>query len=89
MKHCLPVSFVRWGSRLFSGEEDLLSNVSAGAGLPATAERAWPSARYHAQDGCHPGETIFRALLAGVAYVPCVSKNGVQDFEAKLSDVEA
>ena len=35
--------------------EDPLSNVSAGTGLQATAESAGASARYHAQDGCHPG----------------------------------
>ena len=46
---------------------------SAGTGLPATAESAGASVRYDAQDGRHPGE----------ACVPCVSKNGVQDFEVK------
>ena len=35
----------------FSGRKDPLSNVSAGTGLPATAESAGASARYHAQDG--------------------------------------
>ena len=39
----------------FSGGEDPLSNVSAGTELPATAESAGASARYHAQDGRHPG----------------------------------
>ena len=67
----------------FSGGEDPLSNVSAGTELPATAESARASARYHAQDGRHPGEAIFCGLLAGVACVPCISKNGVQDFEVK------
>ena len=55
----------------FSGGEDPLSNVSAGTGLPATAE------------SIHPGKAIFCGLLAGVASVPCISKNGVQDFEVK------
>ena len=67
----------------FSGGEDPLSNVSAGTELPATAEGAGASARYHAQDGRHPGEAIFCGLLAGVACVPCISKNGVQDLEVK------
>ena len=65
------------------GGEDPLNNVSAGAGLPATAESAGASARYRAQDGRHPGEAIFCALLAGVACVPYVGKNAVQDFEVK------
>ena len=60
-----------------SGGEDPLSNVSAGTELPATAESAGASARYHAQDGRHPGEAIFCGLLAGVACVPCISKNGM------------
>ena len=30
---------------------------------------------YHAQDGRHPGEAIFCALLAGVGCAPCASKN--------------
>ena len=39
---------------------------------------AWgASARYHAQDGRHPGEVIFCGLLAGVACVPGFSKDGV------------
>ena len=67
----------------FSGGEDPLSNVSAGTELQATAESAGASARYHAQDGRHPGEAISCGLLAGVACVPCISKNGVQDFEVK------
>ena len=67
----------------FSGGEDPLSNVSAGTELHATAESAGASARYHAQDGRHPGEAISCGLLAGVACVPCISKNGVQDFEVK------
>ena len=78
----LGVSLLRRGSKgFFSGGEDPLSNVSVGTGLPATAESAGASARYHAQDGRHPGEAIFCGLLAGVACVPCISKNGVQDFE--------
>ena len=39
---------------------DPLSNVSAGTELQATAESAGASARYHTQDGRHPGETIFQ-----------------------------
>ena len=78
-------SLLRRGSKVFffSGGEDPLSNVSAGTELQATAESAGASARYHAQDGRHPGEAIFCGLLAGVACVPCISKNGVQDFEVK------
>ena len=68
---------------LFSGGEDPLSSVSAGTKLPATAESAGASARYHAQDRRHPGEAIFCSLLAGVACVPYISKNGVHDFEVK------
>ena len=80
----LRVSLLRRGSKgFFSGGEDPLSNVSVGTGLPATAESAGASARYHAQDGRHPGEAIFCGLLAEVACVPCISKNGVQDFEVK------
>ena len=67
----------------FSGGEGPLSNVSAGTELQATAESAGASARYHAQDGRHPGEATSCGLLAGVACVPCISKNGVQDFEVK------
>ena len=40
-------------------------------------ERAEASTKYQTQDGRHPGEGIFSALLAGVACVPCVSKDGV------------
>ena len=53
-------------------------------------ESAGASARYHTQDqdGRRPGEAIFCAPLAGVACVPCVSKDGVQDFEVQAdSDV--
>ena len=46
---------------------DPLSNVSAGTELQATAESAGASARYHTQEGRHPGETIFSELLSGVA----------------------
>ena len=35
--------------------------------LQATAESAGASARYHTQDGRHPGETIFSEILSGVA----------------------
>ena len=57
----------------FSSWKDPLSNVSAGTGLPAMAESAGASARYHAQDGHHLGEAIFCGLHAGVACVPCWS----------------
>ena len=76
----LSVFFFRF---CFSCVADPLSNVSAGTGLPATAKSARASARYHAQDGRHPGEASFCTLLAGVACVSCVSKNGVEDFEVK------
>ena len=73
-------SLLRRGSKgFFSGGEDPLSNVSAGTGLAATAVSTGASARYHAQDDRHPGEVIFYGLLARVACVPCISKNGVQD----------
>ena len=52
---------------------DPLGNISAGTELQATAESAGASARYHTQDGRHPGETICRELLSGVACVPCVT----------------
>ena len=56
------------GSKGFvSGGEDPLSNVSAGTGLPGTAESAGPSARCHTEHDRHPGEAIFSAQLAGVA----------------------
>ena len=57
----------------FSGGVDPLSNLSAGTELQATAEGAGASARYHTQDGRHAGETVFSALLSGVACVPCVT----------------
>ena len=79
----LSSSLLRRGSGFFSDGVDPLSNVSAGTELQATAESAGASARYHAQDGRHPGEAISCGLLAGVARVPCISKNGVQDFEVK------
>ena len=66
-----------------SGGEDPLSNVSAGTRLPEMVESRGASARYHTQDGCHPGEAVFSTLLAGVACLPCVSKDGVQDFEVQ------
>ena len=53
--------------RVFFFRVDPLSNVSAGTELQATAESAGASARYHTQDGRHPGETIFSELLSGVA----------------------
>ena len=52
---------------------DPLSDVSAGTALRATADSAGASARYHIQDGRHPGDVIFCALLPGVACVPCVT----------------
>ena len=57
----------------FLGGVDPLSNVSAGTELQATAESTGASARYHTQDGRHPGETIFSELLSGVTCVPCVT----------------
>ena len=60
-----------------------MSNVSVGKGLPATAESSGASTRYHTQDGRHPGEAVFCALLARVAFVTCVSKDDVQDFEVQ------
>ena len=55
---------------IFSGGKDPLRNVSAGIGLPATAQS-------------HPGEVIFCTLLAGVACVPRVNKDGLQEFEVQ------
>ena len=53
----------------FSGGVDPLSNVSAGTELQATAESAGASARYHTQDGRHPGETIsFHYSLGWLAH---------------------
>ena len=63
----LPLSSAEAQRVFFSGGVDLLSNVSAGTELQATAESAGASARYHTQDGRHPGETIFSELLSGVA----------------------
>ena len=68
------VSLLRRGSKGFlSGGVNPLSNVSAGTELQATAESAEASSRYHTQDGRHPGESIFFALLPGVACTPCVT----------------
>ena len=67
-------SLLRRGSKVFlSGGVDPLSNVSAGIELQAMAESVGASARYHTQDGHHLGETIFCALLPGVACTPCVT----------------
>ena len=52
---------------------DPLGNISAGTELQATAESAGASARYHTQDGRHPGETLFSELLSGVACVSCAT----------------
>ena len=60
-------SLLRRGSKGLFFWVDPLSNVSAGTELQATAESAGASARYHTQDGRHPGETIFSELLSGVA----------------------
>ena len=68
-----PLSSVKAQRVFFSGGVDPLSNVSAGTELQATAESAGASARYHTQDGRHPGETIFSELLSGVACVTCVT----------------
>ena len=60
-----------------------MCKVNAGIGLPAKAESAGASARHHFQDGRHPGEAIFCTLLAGVACVPRVNKDGLQGFEVQ------
>ena len=68
----------------FSGGEDPLSNVSAGTELQATAESAGASARYHTQDGRHPGETIFFSTTPwGGLHTLCHGKDGGQDFEVQ------
>ena len=70
------VSHLRRGSKVFfffPGWVDPLSNLSAGTRLQATAESTGASVRYHTQDGHHPEETIFSALLSGLACVPCVT----------------
>ena len=77
------ISPFRRGSKEFLGAEDPLSNASAGIGLPAMAECAEASARYHAQDGRLPGKAVFCVLLAVVACVSWVRKNGLQEFEVK------
>ena len=62
--------------------EDSLSVVrlsACTARLPATAECA--GARYHVKDGHYLGMVIFCPLITRLACVPCVNKNGVQDFE--------
>ena len=80
-------SLLRRGSKIFfSGGVDPRSNVSAGTELQATAESAGASARYHTQDGRHPGETIFCALLPGVACTPCVTVK-MADKILRFSDV--
>ena len=65
---------------------DPLSNVCTGTELQATAESAGASARYHTQDGRHPGETIFSELLSGVTCVPCVTVK-MEGKILKFSDV--
>ena len=69
----MQCSLLRRGKGFFSGGVDPLSNVSAGTELQVTTESAGASARYHSQDGRHPGEKIFSELLSGVACVPCVT----------------
>ena len=76
----IQCSLLRRGKGFFSGGVDPFSNVCAGTELQVTTESAGASARYHTQDGRHPGETIFCALLPGVACVPC---DGWQDFEVQ------
>ena len=74
-----PLSSAEARSFFFGwGGVDLLRNVSADTGLPATADSAGVSTRHHTQDqvGRHPGEAIFCLLLSGVACVPSVSKDG-------------
>ena len=63
---------------------DPLSNVSAGTELQATAESAGASARYHTQDGRHPGETgAVNYSLGWLEYPVCHGKDGGQDFEVQ------
>lgn len=79
-----PLSSAKAQRVFFPGGEDPLSNVSAGIGIPATAESASrASARYHTQGDRHPGEAMFCTLLAGVACIPRVNKDGLQDFEVQ------
>ena len=66
---------------------DPLSNVSAGTESQATAESAGTSARYHTQDGRHPGETIFSELLSGVACGPCATVK-MTGKSLRFSDVQ-
>ena len=68
------------------GGVDPLSNVSAGTESQATAESAGASARYHTQDGRHPGKTVFSELLSGVACVPSVTVKMVGKI-LRFSDV--
>ena len=68
----------------FSRKVDPLSNAIAGTELQAMAVCAGASARYHTQDGRHPGETIFCALLPGTGlHTLCHGKDGGQDFEVQ------
>ena len=71
--YLISLSSAEASKGFFSGGVDPLSNVSAGTELQVTAESAGASARYHTQDGHHPGETIFSELLSGVACVTCVT----------------
>ena len=57
--------------------------MSAGTGLPAMVRSVGASVRHHTQNGGHPGGAIYCELLTGVAYVPCFSKDGVQECEAQ------
>ena len=59
----------------FSGGVDPLSNVSAGTESQATTESAGASARYHTQDGRHPGGGGLRSL--------CHGKDDGQEFEVQ------
>ena len=81
-------SLLRRGSKgiFFSDGVDPLSNVSAGTELQVTAESAGASARYHTQDGRHRGETVFCALLPGVACTPCVTVKNAGEI-LRFSDV--
>jgi len=62
VKLCINILSSAEAQRVFfSGGVDPLSNVSAGTELRATAESVGASARYHTQDGRHPG----RQKMAG------------------------
>ena len=77
--------------RYISGWEDPLTNGSACIELPATAESAGASARYHAQDGRLPVLAIFCALLASLklslilAYI-CLEESIFVSFKSAVME---